>query len=309
MEANNNKELSTTIHKSKIKFVDNEAYIESSCNVIHDTRIIVKTPKNLPYCYFGIISVGDNFVGTGFIVGPNLVLTAAHNINHSHLHYLKLPNAKPSEVKFSIPAEDSFLNDYKYTKYSIKKIYTPLKYEDFLFEHSCHDWALLELEEPIGLHIFEKYKKKWLNLLELNEGLKDDLPNYGITVAGFTREHQIEGAPHGTWILLKMEGTRIIQNGQEYPGMFGYKIHTTKGQSGGPVIIEKNCIRYICGIHQGSGKKITKENQAPQTDSNWCTGISKEIIEMIEEINKITIDPPMQRRLVNIYLMQYINKI
>ena len=32
-------------------------------------------------------------------------------------------------------------------------------------------------------------------------------------------------------------------------------------------------------------------------------------MEKIEEINKITIDPPMQRSLVNIYLMQYINEI
>ena len=66
----------------------------------------------------------------------------------------------------------------------------------------------------------------------------------GSQVAGFTREHQIEGAPN-MMILLKIEGTKIIKMVKNFPGMFGYKIHTTHGQSGGPMIIKKNNIRFF----------------------------------------------------------------
>ena len=143
MEPNNNKELSLPIHEYEKKEILKEAYVQSPCNSIHDTRIIVNVTQNLPYCYFGIISVKGNFVGTGFIVGPNLVLTAAHNINHSHMRHIKLPNMEPSQVTFSVPAEDSLTYDYEYTEYNVIKIHTSPKY-DFLIYKSCHDCALLE---------------------------------------------------------------------------------------------------------------------------------------------------------------------
>ena len=67
--------------------------------------------------------------------------------------------------------------------------------------------------------------------------------------------------------------------------MFSYKIPTTPGQSGRPVIMEIAGDKYICGIHQCAddvkiidGKKVTNKN--------WCTKINKKIINKIIALNE-----------------------
>jgi V8-like Glu-specific endopeptidase len=49
----------------------------------NDTRQKVNDPLQFPYSAIGKLSLNyqhGQYIGTGFLVGPNIVLTAAHNV-------------------------------------------------------------------------------------------------------------------------------------------------------------------------------------------------------------------------------------
>ena len=129
-----------------------------------DLRIPIKITNNFPYCYFGVITLNEQGIGTGFIVGPRLVLTAGHNVNFSHQRYQKLPNIEPEKITF-IPAYSAYdfecADEYPYGKCQVQDIYVP---EEFISEFnepkSSNDWALLILKENIGSKIFATVNKK-----------------------------------------------------------------------------------------------------------------------------------------------------
>ena len=56
-----------------------EALIEN----ISDSRELIKDTEEYPYCCIGLVTgkFDNNFsYGTGFLIGPRIVLTCAHNI-------------------------------------------------------------------------------------------------------------------------------------------------------------------------------------------------------------------------------------
>ncbi len=63
---------------------------EEKTDHINDTRKKVQDTLDFPYSAIGLLSLKYNqksFSGTGFLVGPNIVLTAAHNL---YDHTLKM---------------------------------------------------------------------------------------------------------------------------------------------------------------------------------------------------------------------------
>lgn len=77
-----------------------------------------------------------NYYGTGFLVGPNIVATCAHNCFNTLY-------GRAEEIIF-YPA----LNEFVGESFKVKKFYYPKEYEKD--EADNYDFAILEIEEKIG---------------------------------------------------------------------------------------------------------------------------------------------------------------
>lgn len=197
-----------------------------------DERKIVKNYKLSPYKPIILLNMdfkGKTYVGTGSIVAPDTILTAAHNIYNSSL------GGWATKVTAYAGANEQ--------KATIGKAIADKKYvlpEWINSKSSKHDLAIVKLKTPLGLQT----------------------GSFGITTR-MTLNEKIQSAGYpadkGSWTLYKGEGLlKNITDTNIY-----YNIDTYGGQSGSPVWNYQN---KIIGVHAyGSnpfnfGTKITNNN-------------------------------------------------
>jgi V8-like Glu-specific endopeptidase len=192
-----------------------------------DTRYPIDVTTEWPNCLFGQITTLTGR-GSGTLVGPNIVLTAAHIL------YDKKENEETDlNSIYFCPAKNRYNEPYGNIK--VTNVYYPESYKTDQLGRD-HDWALLILEENIGYVIQDNVKEQgWFDL----KVCSDDELGRTIHIFGYPGEKLDE-----LWAVTGRP--RDIKK-----NVITYELDTTNGQSGGGVLAEFNGKKYIVASHQG----------------------------------------------------------
>ena len=216
-----------------------------------DGRKKIEITDQWPYSAHGVVAVKFNEeghwgTGTGTLIGPNIVLTAAHNLyNHQQKSYAKLES-----MEF-IPGMNGDMLPFgscKVKRYFLLPIYVEQKKEDF---------GLLILEENIG------EKTGYFGIAVVDQ---QDVQSRRINITEYLA-HEGEGKGN-TYEMWSFEDRVACIDGDN----LSYPIDIYEGQSGGGVWYEEEDKRFIVGIHG-------LENN----DGNKGTIITKERYQQIRE--------------------------
>jgi TPR repeat protein/V8-like Glu-specific endopeptidase len=206
-----------------------EKVLKRSADQQDGRQRIIETTK-WPYCFLGQLSMffsRGEYGGSGILVGPQHMLTAAHNVfdldkkEWSHKIIVRLG-----------------LNDMvaPFDEIPVSRAYT---FNKWIQEKDAKfDLALLVLEKPIGL------KTGWCGLLCLSD---KELLDHHVNITGYPGDkgfNQLWGMRH---TIKKVKSEQLF-----------YDIDTYSGQSGSGIWINKWCSPYTVGIHTlGEGKLMT----------------------------------------------------
>lgn len=154
--------------------------------------------------------------GSGYIVGPNTVVTAGHCVTNGGEKWIEKLTVFPQ-----------FNGSYSTGGYNVKKVICPIQYVDN--KTPDYDWAILTIDGNIG------EQTGWLGFR-----ITDNLLEKNITVSGYKK---LDGDLYP--VLYKHSGkiTDVID------GKIFYNASTISGQSGSPVFDENN---IALGIHTTS---------------------------------------------------------
>lgn len=201
-----------------------------------DHRTLVFNPQEIPYSINVRLEVhysdGMMYIGSGVLVGPHHVLTAAHNIC--------------SFRDKSLPDRITVHTFSKETK--VVRVYMPIKYMEKK-SRIYNDISVLILDQSIGK------ETGWGGLLSDND---ETLSQYKVHVSGYPGEEYPE------FHIKTMEGYLKKINSDR----LDYQIETSPGQSGGGIWVKnKNNLPLILGIHTtghygegfNSGVRLSKE--------------------------------------------------
>ena len=190
-------------------------------------------------------SDGKRFIGTGFFVGPRVVLTAGHCVYmHDHGGW-----AKSIEV---IPGLDGTTQSYGS---AVSSFYYSLKGWTNK-KDTGYDFGAIILPENAALG----QKTGWFGFCyHTNDNY---FKNLAVTLAGYpgdkggSQQWGMSGATTG-----------VTNSGRK----FAYTIDTYGGQSGSPVYVVNNNSYYAKGIHTNGG-----------TTLNYATRINKNIFDLVK---------------------------
>jgi len=219
-----------------------------------DMRYKVHYLKEWPYSNIGIIKT-PYIVGTGILISSNIVITCAHIIYHTTI---------PSKIQFFSPLNPSKLDFFKAKNYFIPRNF---KIDDP--QPNPNDWALIYLEKDPSL---EKMKPLKMKIFD------DERIKYPISLIGYPGDKR---------------GDMYETCGEIYECFkdhFSYKLDTTTGQSGSPLLARIEGNIYLIGIHQSSDLFIEKKNGVVMnqfTNKNWGVRINQEIQRKIKNFQQI----------------------
>lgn len=204
-----------------------------------DNRSKVTNTTEYPYSCIGSIYVKTvsndswKFRGSGFLVAPSLMLTAAHCVYDQ--------KDTITEIRFT-PAKNGSTNPYGHA-YSTK-IHVPADFKDSTSYDSKHDYALIELDKPIGNtagYFPEIHMEKWDNVDPIKDPDPDQfykMNNRGC-IAGYPKQYSN--------LMYRESGVIYHRNSALY---LYYKVDTTDGQDGGPIFFtDDNGVKKYMGIH------------------------------------------------------------
>lgn len=171
--------------------------------------------SSLTYPYSAVVTfktVGSlEGYGSGFVIGPNVVLTAGHCI------------VNENGIVNNMRAVSQFGTQYS-REYTIKEIYYSAKYINNNIVNKNYDWAIVIVNGDIGSEI------GWYGYEVTNSLLSTN-----ITVAGYTK---YDGSG---WSLFKDNGT--VMSITDY--RIRYNANTIGGESGGPVFDINNIVQAV----------------------------------------------------------------
>lgn len=210
---------------------------------------IIKSPAEFPYCTYGLLNMTftkDNkprfMFGTGALVGPRHVLTAAHN-----LYDRKQSLGPASSIIFS-PGKNGqgSCQSFKVTHFMVVKEWIDEKQG----KRNFFDFGMAILDKDVG------YEVGWLGILSTPlDFLNKLLPP--IEIYGYPGQIS-QGHLNTHYEMAGLPGYLEKQSENDY--QLKYKISTDHGQSGSTVYMEiPNCGKYSIGVHAyGAGENPTE---------------------------------------------------
>lgn len=240
-----------------------------------DDRIQILTPKVDPYLPTVLLkstyrSVYNNisgnyfdrvFRGTGFIVGPNILLTAGHNVFHD-VTSIEYENNEPNsewndnidnpffadklEIFAGANGPNEMTTPYSYYAKAVKINIATSYFNNIDFDY---DWALLELDRNIG----------------------DRTGCYGLISNTYCwyESSTLYGYPGDKdYTMWESPGQITYSTIRQYT----HTMDTSPGNSGSPIFINHGNETYVCGIH------THKKNQY----SNGGTILNNLILNLVQ---------------------------
>ena len=197
-----------------------------------DERRRVSPTDVWPYSVHGVVAVrfsggGGLHQGTGTLIGPNIVLTAAHNFYSDRE---RLDKAQFAESVQFIPAMNGQLCPFLSHKVGKERLRVPDDYGGYGKE----DYALIFLETSVG----ETTGYYGLAVLD-----PEELKTKKINVTGYPGDKILDKPGlHEMWEM----GGEASSVGKD---LFGYTISTNSGQSGGGVWYREGDNCFVVGVH------------------------------------------------------------
>ena len=193
-----------------------------------DSRINVATSdlKKMPYSAICALLIkdtnGNEYGGTGFLVKENnsskLLLTAAHNV--------QISGKTIASVKVYPGGMDSGLESANMIAKYVPPEYSSGKYD--------YDWAIVKLDKDLSSSC---------GAFAMRQGI---IANEQVAIAGFGKN-----TPKGR--MARDEGPISSAQISKDSNQFGYKIDTSAGDSGAPVIKYYMGQYVAIGVHNNSG--------------------------------------------------------
>ena len=190
-------------------------------------------------CYLEIFRVRKAkrdryFQSTGFLIAPNIILTAAHNIYSNSL----------TKVTNILIYPGRYMEQYSYDSIEIpgetlcqRSIRVHPK---FNWNRADFDFGIIIIPDSILKKIKHWPASSCFNL-DTNYHL---LESESIHVAGFPASHGYDGS---------LMTSQVQQCGKVLTNTFSHEFDTQTGNSGSPIWIETNGRRNIVGIHTYAG--------------------------------------------------------
>ncbi len=227
-------QVSTEATTSSVDEESLQAYPEGIID--GDNQFLVRNPSLDPYRK--IVRLESYFAagplyGTGVLVGPDLVLTAAHNVYDT-------ARGKWTQDVWATPAQNGDATPYG--SYQASRVFILKKYqEEKTGNKDSYDMALTKLSKPVDVRV---------GYLPLT------------TVVPIGSKIQVAGYPFASdWkigFLYSMWGQVSAQDGN----LIQYQIDTESGQSGSPVLNEKNEIVAVHTLGFVDGNQNYTHNSA-----------------------------------------------
>ncbi|MDE7360641.1 MAG: trypsin-like peptidase domain-containing protein [Oscillospiraceae bacterium] len=227
-----------------------------------DTRYKITNTTKKPYSSICLLEIfwtnGEHGFGTGCLVGPDLVLTAAHNT------FKRARGGKTTRINI-FPGYNGDLNvpyNKVYGEYMAKDIYSPPSW--YSYEKTVDDWAIIKIGDPSGNPTTIGNTTGYLGFDYISEG---GLTGVAAFVTGYPGDKKTSDIGRTMW----RGGGYITRSPQDPVDKKYYLIYydcdTDQGNSGSPVT---NSSDRIIGIHVEESRE-TEENVGVRVTKDWIT--------------------------------------
>lgn len=219
-----NVRLTITFNNSElISYNFSDCYNSSNCSDY--TKSIIKT----------------NGFGSGTLIGPHHVLTAAHNIFHKD--YIRVDNSNTklktgwaNDITLEL-AFNNNINPYKTLKAT--RVYFFKQWVES--NDPEYDIALIILDQSIGI------ETGWAGLMALDDDALEEMKkNNKINITGYPGTHK------GNMMSINGKIDNFNNN------FIGYKLDTSYGQSGCSIYIKHLGKSSLIGVHTTGGQECNK---------------------------------------------------
>ena len=254
MNTNRGGQNEETQHALKINdLLQNDSETNNRIVIGDDDRIEILNPKIQPYLPTAFIKItylnvfnnitgtyrSRTFEGTGFIVGPDLLLTAGHNVfgDKTKTYYINNEQHSewednidnpcfPNKIEIFAGANGQTETNAPYVFYcSVLKVNIDKNYYNNCGDFD-YDWAILELDRNIGA------KTGGYSLVSNTFCF-----NESSTIYGYPGDKD--------YVMCESPGKILYSNSKQYV----HNMDTSEGNSGSPIFINYNNQMYVCGIH------------------------------------------------------------
>lgn len=206
-----------------------------------DDRVKISDTTKLPYRFICSLMAFDKdeipvSEGTAWLAGKNIAVTAGHNIYNGKNEIGTI---------YIMPGENG--EKFPYGKIKVTKVHVPAAFKEFKDQHPdamrpMYDFAILELEKPIGAEI------GYFGLATYNatdNGVFDIYENeYTVSITGYPGDDKYKDLFYSS--MARATG-KCYFDSSDY--RLYYHIDTTQGESGAPIYYREGSKFYVLGIH------------------------------------------------------------
>ena len=205
-------------------------------------RVPIEKSKLFPYTVHGVVLIHtgnphnkDPLWGTGIMIAPNVVLTAAHNLyDETRPRRQKYP-----KIQF-IPAINGDVSPFGIIDVDPEEIYAPERFISFQSENiacSADDYGIMILNESIG---------KRTGYFGLKVTQRRELEDKSIQIVGYPGDKVC--GKQGVYEQWGAIGKIYFYESQG--GLLHHQLSTYHGQSGSGVFVEEGPDQfYVVGVH------------------------------------------------------------